>query len=137
MNELNQKDVPLNDANQKLREVQKEFEICKIKLDETQRSCDMKLTDFEIIKAKELSALKREISLSQQMINENRTTKESQLKELSEIKERHAIEIQTNGNEGQFSRHNTAVSGQTSRTWDENKNFRTDHSGFSEGKRFV
>jgi hypothetical protein len=97
----------------------------------------MKLTDFEITKAQNLSALKREISLSQQMINKNRTIKESQLKELSEIKERHAIEIQTNGNEDQFSRHNTAVSGQTSQTWDENKNFRTGHSGFLGGKRFV
>jgi chromosome segregation ATPase len=51
MNELNQKDVSLNDANQKIREIQKEFEICKIKLEEKQRSCDMKLTDFEITKA--------------------------------------------------------------------------------------
>ena len=87
MNELNQKDVSLNDANKKLRELQKEFEICKIKLDEKQRSCDMKVTDFEITKAKELSALKRKISLSQQIINENRTITESQSKELSGIKE--------------------------------------------------
>ena len=55
----------------------------------------MKVTDFEITKAKEFfSALKQKLSLSQQIINENRTIIESQSKELSEIKERHASEIQ-------------------------------------------
>merc|ERR1711892_844830 len=47
MNELNRKDGSLNDMNQNLRSVQKEFEICKIELEQKQRSCDMKLGDFE------------------------------------------------------------------------------------------
>merc|ERR1719312_2092639 len=80
--------------NQKLKSVQKEFDLCKIELEEKQRICDIKIGDFEINKAKEFSGLKREISLSQQKIIDNQKIVESQSKELSEIKERHSIEIQ-------------------------------------------
>ena len=94
MNELTRKDASLNDMNQKLKSVQKEFDLCKIELEEKQRICDIKIGDFEINKAKEFSGLKREISLSQQKIIDNQKIVESQSKELSEIKERHSIEIQ-------------------------------------------
>ena len=94
MNELTRKDASLNDMNQKLKSLQKEFDLCKIELEEKQRICDMKIGDFEINKAKEFSGLKREISLSQQKIQDNQKIIQSQSEELSEIKERHSIVIQ-------------------------------------------
>ena len=93
LNELEEKEKIINNQENKSKSLVKDLEQNNEKLSEKDREHQMKISAFEVSKAKEISTLKTELSLMEQKMSNQAMTVESLEAELGKIGERHSAEL--------------------------------------------
>ena len=91
--EISEKERHALDLEDKLKQLTKQCEIDKENLDDNERKLQVKLSSYEVGKAKEFSTLKRELALLTANKTEQSSIIEDLQKELSEIKENNHLEL--------------------------------------------
>ena len=93
LNEMEEKEKIINNHENKSKSLVKDLEQINEKLSEKDREHQMKISAFEVSKAKEISTLKTELSLMKQNMSSQALTVESLEAELSKIGEKHSTEL--------------------------------------------
>ena len=93
LNEMEEKEKIINNHENKSKSLVKDLEQINEKLSEKDREHQMKISAFEVSKAKEISTLKTELSLMKQKMSSQALTVESLEAELSKIGEKHSTEL--------------------------------------------
>ena len=93
LNEMEEKEKIINNHENKSKSLVKDLEQINEKLSEKDREHQMRISAFEVSKAKEISTLKTELSLMKQKMSSQAITVESLEAELSQIGEKHSAEL--------------------------------------------